>query len=129
MTAPSLRRVATAGDGWIPWAVTPQELQEGVARIRADGGNKDLALVCIMPADLGSHAMDRYTGIFGEDHKLLSGSVATVARMVEAFEAAGLHHLVCSFRDVRLFRDERIDEITRQMRLFAKEVLPSFAGE
>jgi hypothetical protein len=29
---------------------------------------------------------------------------------------------------VRLFRDDRIDEINRQMRLFAKEVLPSFAG-
>jgi hypothetical protein len=29
---------------------------------------------------------------------------------------------------VRLFRDDRIDEITRQMRLFAKEVLPSFTG-
>jgi hypothetical protein len=49
--------------------------------------------------------------------------------MVAAFEEAGLHHLVCSFRDVRLFRDERIDEINRQMRVFAKEVLPSFAGE
>jgi hypothetical protein len=46
--------------------------------------------------------------------------------MVSEFEAAGLHHLVCSFRDVRLFRDDRIDEISRQMRLFAKEVLPSF---
>ena len=33
-----------------------------------------------------------------------------------------------AIRDVRLFRDERIDEINRQMRLFAKEVLPSFVG-
>jgi probable F420-dependent oxidoreductase len=128
MTAPSLRRAAMLGDGWIPWAVSPQELQDGVARIRAYGGNRALELVCVMPADIGPHAMERYIGVFGEDHKLLSGSVTTVARMVEAFEAAGLHHLVCSFRDVRLFRDERIDEINRQMRLFAKEVLPSFVG-
>lgn len=127
MTEPSLRRAATTGDGWIPWAVTPQELRDGVARIRAYGGDKALELVCIMPADIGPQAMERYTGVFGEDHKLLSGSVATVAKMVEEFAAAGLHHLVCSFRDVRLFRDDRIDEINRQMRLFAKEVLPSFA--
>ena len=127
MTEPSLRRAATTGDGWIPWAVTPQELRDGVARIRAYGGDKELELVCIMPADIGPQAMERYTGVFGEDHKLLSGSVATVAKMVEEFAAAGLHHLVCSFRDVRLFRDDRIDEINRQMRLFAKEVLPSFA--
>ena len=105
-----------------------RELQDGVARIRAYGGNRALELVCVMPADIGSHAMERYIGVFGEDHKLLSGSVTTVAQMVEEFEQAGLHHLVCSFRDVRLFRDERIDEINRQMRLFAKEVLPSFVG-
>jgi probable F420-dependent oxidoreductase len=128
MTAPSLRRAATLGDGWIPWAVSPQELKDGVDRIRAYGGNRALELVCVMPADIGAHAMERYVGVFGEDHKLLSGSVTTVARMVEAFEKAGLHHLVCSFRDVRLFRDERIDEINRQMRLFAQEVLPSFVG-
>jgi hypothetical protein len=48
--------------------------------------------------------------------------------MVKEFEEAGLHHLVCSFRDVRLFRDDRIDEINRQMRLFAKGVLPAFVG-
>jgi alkanesulfonate monooxygenase SsuD/methylene tetrahydromethanopterin reductase-like flavin-dependent oxidoreductase (luciferase family) len=128
MTAPSLRRAAALGDGWIPWAVTPQELKDGVARIRAYGGDRQLDLVCVMPTDIGPHARERYTGVFGEDHKLLSGSVTTVAQMVEAFEEAGLHHLVCSFRDVRLFRDDRIDEINRQMRLFAQEVLPSFTG-
>lgn len=128
MTTPSLRRVAMLGDGWIPWAVSPQELKDGVTRIRAYGSNRDLELVCVMPADIGPQARERYIGVFGEDHKLLSGSVTTVAQMVEEFEATGLHHLVCSFRDVRLFRDDRIDEINRQMRLFAKEVLPSFAG-
>jgi hypothetical protein len=127
MTAPSLRRVATLGDGWIPWAVTPQELRDGVARIRSYGSDKPLELVCVMPTDIGSHAMEGYTGVFGEEHKLLSGSVTTVAKTVKEFEEAGLHHLVCSFRDVRLFRDERIDEINRQMRLFARELLPAFA--
>jgi luciferase-like monooxygenase len=127
MTAPSLRRAVTVGDGWIPWAVTPQELKDGVAGIRAYVGDKPLELVCVMPTDIGPHAMERYTGFFGEDHKLLSGSVTTVAKMVKEFEEAGLQHLVCSFRDVRLFRDDRIDEIQRQMRLFAKEVMPAFA--
>src|SRR5262249_55211469 len=101
---------------------------DGVARIRAYGGNRVLELVCVMPADIGAHAMERYIGVFGEDHKLLSGSVTTVAQMVEEFEKAGVHYLVCSFRDVRLFRDESIDESKRQVRLFAKEVLPAFVG-
>jgi probable F420-dependent oxidoreductase len=128
MTAPSLKRAAIVGDGWIPWAVTPQELKDGIARIRAYGVDRPFELICVMPTDIGSHAMERYTGFFGENHKLLSGSVTTVAKMVTDFEEAGLHHLVCSFRDVRLFRDDRIDEINRQMRLFAKEILPAFAG-
>jgi hypothetical protein len=102
--------------------VTPQELKDGVARIRAYGGNRPLELVCVMPTDIGSHAMEHYTGVFGEDHKLLSGSVTTVAKMVKEFEEAGLHHLVCSFRDVRLFRDDRIDEINRQMRVCQRGV-------
>ena len=128
MTASSLKRAATVGDGWMPWAVTPQELKDGVAGIRAYRSDKPLELVCVMPTDIGSHAMERYTGVFGEDHKLLSGSVTAVTKMVKEFEEAGLHHLVCSFRDVRLFRDDRIDEINRQMRLFAKKVLPAFVA-
>jgi hypothetical protein len=49
-------------------------------------------------------------------------------KIVKESEEAGLQHLVCCFRDVRLFRDDRIDEINRQMRLFAREVMPAFAG-
>lgn len=128
MTIPSLRRVAALGDGWIPWAVTPQQLKDGMVQIRAYSGDKPLELVCVMPTNVDSHAMERYTGVFGEDHKLLSGSVTTVIKMAKDFEQAGLHHMVCSFRDVRLFRDDRIDETNRQMRLFAEEVLPVFAA-
>jgi hypothetical protein len=35
---------------------------------------------------------------------------------------------VCSFRDVRLFRDDRTDEISRQMPPFAKESDARFRG-
>ena len=126
MTEPSLRRAAILGDGWIPWAVTPQELKDGMAKVRTYSGGREPTVVCMMPADIGPNAMERYTGVFGEDHRLLSGSVATVAGMVEQFQEAGLRHLVCSFRDVRLFRDETIDLIEGQMRLFAAEVMPSF---
>ena len=128
MTEPSLKRAARLGDGWIPWAVTPQELKEGVAKIRSYAGGKQPELVCMMPSDIGVDAMEGYTGVFGEAHRLLSGSVGTVAKMVEEFQKAGLQHLACSFRDVRLFRDETVDQIQAQMRLFAREVMPFFKG-
>jgi alkanesulfonate monooxygenase SsuD/methylene tetrahydromethanopterin reductase-like flavin-dependent oxidoreductase (luciferase family) len=95
ITAPSLRCAATLGDGWILWAVTPQELQDGVARIRAYGGDRERTLVCVMPTDIGAHARERYIEVFGEEHTLLSGSMTTVARRVEEFEAAGVHHDAC----------------------------------
>jgi hypothetical protein len=62
---------------------------------------------------LGMSTVWQKPPIYSRRSKLLSGSVTTVAQMVEEFEKARLHHLVCSFRDVRLFRDERIDEINR----------------
>ena len=127
MTEPSLKRAARLGDGWIPWAVTPRELREGLDKIRSYASGKEPELVCMMPADIGAGATQRYTGVFGEDHKLLSGTVADVARMVEEFQDAGLQHLACSFRDVRLFRDDTIDQIQAQMRLFAREVMPSLS--
>ena len=126
MTEPSLKRAARLGDGWIPWAVTPQELREGVAKIRSYSGGKQPEVVCMMSTDIGPDAMGRYTGVFGEDHRLLSGTVSAVAKMVEEFQEAGLQHLACSFRDVRLFRDEKVDQMQAQMRLFAREVMPSF---
>jgi alkanesulfonate monooxygenase SsuD/methylene tetrahydromethanopterin reductase-like flavin-dependent oxidoreductase (luciferase family) len=128
MTDPSLRRAALLGDGWIPWAVSPQELKDGAARIRAYAGDREPEMVCMMPVDVNPGAMRRYTGVFGEDHRLLSGSVADLTRMVAEFQDAGLRHLVCSFRDVRLFRDETAELMHAQMRTFAHEVMPRFLG-
>ncbi len=128
MTEPSLRRAALLGDGWIPWAVSPQELKDGAARVRAYAGNKETETVCMMPVDINPGAMRRYTGVFGEDHRLLSGSVADLISMVAEFQEAGLQHMVCSFRDVRVFRDETAELMHAQMRTFAHEVMPRFLG-
>lgn len=128
MTEPSLKRAARLGDGWIPWGVSPQELQDGVAKVRSYAEGRHPEIVCMMPTDIRADAMQGYTGVFGEEHTLLSGTVAAVARAVGQFQEAGLQHLACSFRDVRLFRDETIEQIQAQMRLFAREVMPSFKG-
>ena len=126
MTDASLRRAARVGDGWIPWAVTPAELQEGTAKIKTYSNGMEPRVVCMMPVDIGVDVATRYTGVFGEDHRLLSGTVYDIAKMVVEFRSAGLDHLVCSFRDVRLFRDDTVDLMQAQMRTFAREVMPKF---
>jgi probable F420-dependent oxidoreductase len=40
MTDPSLRRVARTADGWLPWAVSNEELAEGAEKIRAMSGGR-----------------------------------------------------------------------------------------
>ena len=126
MTDPSLKRAARLGDGWIPWAVSPQEVRSGIEKIRTWRGEAPFQVVCFMPADIGSGDAATYTGVFGEVHTVLNGPVEAVSRAVEALATAGVQELVCSFRDVRLFRDENMDEIRRQMDLFAREVMPGF---
>jgi len=48
--------------------------------------------------------------------------------VVSSPRAAGssLEHLALSFRDVRLFKNETPDLLLKQMRLFAREILPAF---
>jgi alkanesulfonate monooxygenase SsuD/methylene tetrahydromethanopterin reductase-like flavin-dependent oxidoreductase (luciferase family) len=122
---PSLRRAAERGDGWIPWAVSPRELEEGSRRIRTLSGGRDIEVACLIPVDIGGKRTG-YLGTLGERHHILAGSLDKISSTIEDFSEAGLDHLICSFRDIRLFKDEKIDEINNQMRIFAREIIPSF---
>ena len=42
MTDPSLPRVARLADGWLPWAVSPDELSGGAEKIRAMSGGRKI---------------------------------------------------------------------------------------
>jgi probable F420-dependent oxidoreductase len=126
MTDPSLRRVARTADGWLPWAVSNEELAEGAEKIRALSGGRRITLACFSPADIGSKSVEAYVGTLGERHHVITGSPDQVVRTIEDFRKSGLEHLALSFRDVRLFKDETPDLLLRQMRLFAREVMPAF---
>lgn len=126
MTEPSLRRVARTADGWLPWAVSAEELREGAEKIHAMSGGRKLTLACFSPADIGSKSIEGYVGTLGERHHVITGSPDQVIRTIEDFRKSGLEHLAVSFRDVRLFKDETPDLLLKQMRLFAREIMPAF---
>jgi len=126
MTDPSLRRVARTADGWLPWAVSNEELAEGAEKIRAMSGGRKITLACFSPADIGSKSIEAYVGTLGERHHVITGSPDQVVRTIEDFRKSGLEHLALSFRDVRLFKDETPDLLLKQMRLFAREIMPAF---
>jgi len=126
MTDPSLRRVARTADGWLPWAVSAEELRGGAEKIRAMSGGRAITLACFSPADIGSKSIEGYVGALGERHHVITGSPDQVVHTIEDFRKSGLEHLALSFRDVRLFKDETPDMLLKQMRLFAKEIMPAF---
>ena len=59
-------------------------------------------------------------------HHVITGSPDQVVHTLEDFRKSGLEHLALSFRDVRLFKDETPDLLLKQMRLFAREIMPAF---
>ncbi len=126
MTDPSLRRVAQTADGWLPWAVSAEELGEGAEKIRAMSGGRTITLACFSPADIGSKSIEGYVGTLGERHHVITGSPDQVVHTIEDFRKNGLEHLALSFRDVRLFKDETPDLLLKQIRLFASEIMPAF---
>ena len=126
MTDPSLRRVARTADGWLPWAVSAEELRGGAEKIRAMSGGRAITLACFSPADIGSKSIEGYVGALGERHRVITGSPDQVVHTIEDFRKSGLEHLALSFRDVRLFKDETPDLLLKQMRLFAREIMPAF---
>jgi probable F420-dependent oxidoreductase len=126
MTAPSLQRVARTADGWLPWAVSKDDLKEGAEKIRSMSGGRKITLACFSQADIGSKSIEAYVGTLGERHHVITGSPGQVVRTIEDFRKSGLEHLALSFRDVRLFKDETPDLLLKQMRLFASEIMPAF---
>jgi len=126
MTDPSLRRVARMADGWLPWAVSKEELEEGASKIRAMSGGRTITLACFSPADIGTKSIAAYVGTLGEHHHVITGSPDQVVGTIEGFRTSGLEHLALSFRDVRLFKDETPALLLQQMRLFAREIMPEF---
>jgi probable F420-dependent oxidoreductase len=126
MTHPSLRRVAQMADGWLPWAVSKEELEEGAAKIRALSGGRRITLACFSPAEIGSRSIESYVGTLGERHHVITGGPDQVIGTIEHLRKSGLEHLALSFRDVRLFKDETPQLLLQQMRLFASEIMPAF---
>jgi len=97
MTDPSLRRVARMADGWLPWAVSADELGEGAEKIRAMSGGRKITLACFSPADIGSKSIEGYVGTLGERHHVITGSPDQVVHTIEDFRKSGLEHLACPF--------------------------------
>lgn len=140
-----LRRVAELGDGWVPIA-PPGHFKEGSATIckmaeESGRGGKDFILMaypftCIAPTR--EEAERRYDAFLSSQsvfHKRedstrlhvdtfrersLVGSPDDIIRRIQEYVDAGITYFEL------LFASSTLDEFLKRMKLFAKEIIPSF---
>ncbi|MDR7486610.1 MAG: TIGR03619 family F420-dependent LLM class oxidoreductase [Armatimonadota bacterium] len=145
------RRVAQYADGWLPAALTPDEVAAGLAAIRTaaaaagrDPARLEVALqVVVSMAPTRDAAVERFLGSQLYKHLVslggstmrglavetfaarnLLGTPDEICRQVEAYRAAGVTHLAGL-----LFVANTVEEFLASQRLFAREVMAAFPEE
>ncbi|MDQ3513690.1 MAG: TIGR03619 family F420-dependent LLM class oxidoreductase [Chloroflexota bacterium] len=122
-TPAAIRRVARYGSGWLPMVLDLDAFQSGVAAL----GDLTRGQRCPTIA----HAF--YVRIQRPDEPTVvrsttpwmpesfAGSPDAVAEHIEAYRRASLEYALC------VFESEDLDDLLRQMRIFAERVAPRFA--
>jgi probable F420-dependent oxidoreductase len=117
----ALKRVVRLGDGWHPVGFSPKQLAQGKEELNSIMKQKrPIAMSVRVPVKISASATTTYSLSSGEQAYMLGGPRETVVREIEAFEQAGVGHLIC------YFGNEPYDQIASQATLFAKEVISSF---
>lgn len=121
----SIKRAIKLGDGWIPWAINSSKIIEGKRIIEKNLKERKITIALATPIGLNINERS-YTGALGEKHYYIAGNVKEVINQIEDYIMAGVEYFVCSFRDIRVFKDEKIDFLIKDLKVFAKEIMPSF---
>lgn len=128
----ALKRVVELGDGWIPAYLTPEEIQEGLSKVREAMTKSEEPLVVhemftvieeTKDAAEASAAKSLSTNFVSQNEGLkrsLVGSPTELAKKLERYSQAGVDVTELKF----VYSD--IPGLLRMMRLFARNVLPSF---
>ncbi|MDA4130863.1 MAG: TIGR03619 family F420-dependent LLM class oxidoreductase [Thaumarchaeota archaeon] len=132
----ALRRVVELGDGWIPAYLTPPEIREGISKIKEElhSRKRDSGITVVHEMFTSIEAEgDRAeasavkslsTNFVSAEEGLkrsLVGSPAEIAKKLELYDDAGV-----DITELKFVYSE-ITALVKMMKLFSKEVLPSFS--
>ena len=113
------KRIARLGDGWHPVGLSPKEFAQGKGELDSIlKGEREVELSVRVPVKISPSASTSYTMSSGDQAYMLGGGREAILREIEAYEHAGLDHLVC------YFGNEPYEAVASQTTLFAKEILP-----
>jgi probable F420-dependent oxidoreductase len=113
----AVRRVAQVGDAWLPAVVRPQELKEGVKLLKGGSAGRQTPTVAAMLI-----VNVQNSGEEKDASAQVAGSVEEMIATLQAYNQAGLEHLIATFKA------QEMADLSRQMRVFAEEVMPTFVG-
>jgi alkanesulfonate monooxygenase SsuD/methylene tetrahydromethanopterin reductase-like flavin-dependent oxidoreductase (luciferase family) len=120
----SIRQVAKYGSGWLPFGLELDAFHSGVSTLRELTQERGCPTI----------ANEFYFRIEKRDEPAVvqstspwvdarfAGSPDAVVEHLERYREAGLEYALC------LFESEDLDDLLREMRVFAEQVIPQFAN-
>jgi alkanesulfonate monooxygenase SsuD/methylene tetrahydromethanopterin reductase-like flavin-dependent oxidoreductase (luciferase family) len=118
-----IRRAARHGSGWLPYCMDLTAFRAGVARLRDLTRGRGCPTIANMfyvrleKPDEPSTVQSTSPWVEGR----FAGSADAIAQHLEQYRRAGLDYALCAFES------EDLDDLLRQMRVFAEQIAPQFA--
>lgn len=122
-TPAAIRRTARLGDGWLPYAPSLDEFRSGVELLHElTVGRKPPAIAATINLRISRAGEPPVIQTKSNWQKVnIAGSPDAITQYVEQFRQAGLEYALCAFES------EGVDDLLRQMRVFAEQIAPHFA--
>ena len=118
----AIRRAATLGDGWHPTSISPEEFSLGkrqIDELSATSRRDPESIVMSMRVDV--EVQPRPSGTRAADQtSLLGDNPGRMAATIEAFQTAGVEHMVFALNS------GDVPAITSLMERIARDVIPQF---
>jgi alkanesulfonate monooxygenase SsuD/methylene tetrahydromethanopterin reductase-like flavin-dependent oxidoreductase (luciferase family) len=110
-TPAAIRRAARVGAAWDPFGIGIDDFRAGVARLRREVAGGPLPTIA-------AHLRLRIDARGGTEGHIV-GSAEQVAERLALYRQAGLDYLICDFVA------DNLDDLLRQMRVMAEQILPT----
>ncbi len=111
------RRAAQYGDGWHATGPSPEQMAEGVKRIRELNAAKSFAISARLSIDINPRGSQTYT-YRGSTRYRLAGSIESIRTRLAEYAQAGVELVVLVFPDDPATRAAQMEQFMKESRVF-----------
>jgi alkanesulfonate monooxygenase SsuD/methylene tetrahydromethanopterin reductase-like flavin-dependent oxidoreductase (luciferase family) len=113
-----IESVARFGNGWQPIGLSLNDFSKKVRRLKRIS-RRDITVSLRMNVKIGEEVENVVKLPSGKIRFRLVGKVSSIIEQISRYKENGLEYLLCYFEDIP------IDNTLKQMRIFAKDIIPS----